>query len=771
MSTNKITKKTQDLFHVNVDNTYDKYINFKKNGKLFPIWILNNFKNFILDDINLNDENDPCVLTNNKSNKLYKYQIFISAYLSFRSPYKDILLYHGLGSGKTISAINIYNVLYNTTENITLFLLIKASLHDEPWLKDLKKWLLEEKQMNNINFIHYDAPNASDVFKKALLSSNINKQKLFIIEEAHNFIKNVYSNISKKVGKKALEIYNGIILEKKKNKDVRVVCLSGTPIIDTPFEIALLFNLLRLNIFPNTEDEFNNIFLSENNINPTKKNLFQRRIIGLVSYYAGSTPGHFATKKIIEVRVQMSEHQKYIYDYYDKIEKKKNNSINKSLSSSMYRSYTRQICNFAFPFISDTINGLNRPRPKSFKIDDLQINLINKGKINKIDKNIKQYIAATQKYIDALDNFFIESNEKDIKNKHTIHDDIEIFISQYKSNFDDFLTFSQHSLLFKNMFNSSHKMTRIIFTIFISPGPVMVYSNYVLMEGLEIFKIYLKNVKFTFYTENSNSKYKYVEFIGKNPSKIGLNLPDRKTMLSYFNAKTNKYGDDIKLILISPAGSEGITLNNVRQVHIMEPYWHDVRTEQIIGRAIRDCSHRDIPINERHVDVYKYISIYDSNIVTADQYIHDLAKNKNIMVSSFIDLLQEISIDCVLNKNHNKLTNKNCNCFQFEEQTFFNINPEPSYIENIYDDMKNDNGTNCVLSYTAKIKAIKILAIIRNDNNSKPQYYWYNNNTGVVYDFDIHYPIGKISKINGVPNKLNNDTYIIDDIIKIPHLY
>lgn len=768
-------KKSNNLFNINKDNINEKYIILKKNGKLFPTWIVDNFRNFILEEIKSDDKNDPCNINNKSDNILYKYQIFISAYLSTNSPYRDILLYHGLGSGKTISAINIFNVLYNYSNNYTLFLMIKASLHDEPWLKSLKKWLIEEKQVNNINFVHYDAPNASDVFKKSLLSSNVGKEKIFIIDEVHNFIKNVYSNISKKVGKKALEIYNGIILEKKKNKNVYVVCLSGTPMIDKPFEMALLFNLLRLNIFPNSEEEFNNIFLSGKNINLSRKNLFQRRIMGLVSYYAGNMPGYFATKKIFEVRVKMSEYQKYVYDHYDKIEKKKDsNRFSKNKSSSMYRSYTRQVCNFAFPKISDIIDGLNRPRPKQFKIDESQLSLLNKGKnkIDKIDKNIKQYLLATQKYIDELDNFFINLHNQDIKNKHTIFNDLDIYVSKYKSNFDDFLTFQDHSLLFKNMLNSSHKMTRIIFTIYNSPGPAMVYSNYVLMEGLEVFKIYLKNFNYSFYNDNLKTQFKYIEFTGKSTIKSDSKIPDRKTMLSYFNAKTNRYGEEIKLILISPAGSEGITLHNVRQVHIMEPYWHDIRTEQIIGRAIRVCSHRDIPINERHVDVYKYISYYDSNYETADEYIHNLAKEKNILVSSFTHLLKEISIDCILNRNHNKLVDNNCNCFQFEEQTLFNDVPEPSYIENIYDDMKNDNGTNSLSSYTVKIKAIKILAVTKiNDVLSKPQYYWYNNNTGVVYDFETHHQIGKISKNNGTPNKLNNDTYIIDIVISIPHLY
>ena len=61
--------------------------------------------------------------------------------------------------------------------------------------------------------------------------------------------------------------------------------------------------------------------------------------------------------------------------------------------------------------------------------------------------------------------------------------------------------------------------------------------------------------------------------------------------------------------MISPAGAEGIHLNNVRQVHLMEPYWHEVRMTQMIGRAIRQCSHKDIPNGRRVVIVYRYKSV------------------------------------------------------------------------------------------------------------------------------------------------------------------
>ena len=70
------------------------------------------------------------------------------------------------------------------------------------------------------------------------------KKNIYIIDEAHNFIKNVYNNITNKAGKRAQVIYDYIVQEKKDNDSTRVIMVSATPAVNTPFELALIFNLL-----------------------------------------------------------------------------------------------------------------------------------------------------------------------------------------------------------------------------------------------------------------------------------------------------------------------------------------------------------------------------------------------------------------------------------------------------------------------------------------------------------------------------------------------
>jgi superfamily II DNA or RNA helicase len=180
-----------------------------------------------------------------------------------------------------------------------------------------------------------------------------------------------------------------------------------------------------------------------------------------------------------------------------------------------------------------------------------------------------------------------------------------------------------------------------------SPGPVLIYSNFVLMEGIDILKIYLKYFGFdSFINKNSKDYFRYAEFHNS------ITTETRKESLKIEVDPINKHGKLIKIMLFSPAGAEGISLANIRQVHITEPYWNEVRVIQMIGRAIRQCSHKDLPKNERSVDVFLYLATRLGE-ETIDQYIWALAKQKNKMISEFETLLKESAVDCKLFYNRN----------------------------------------------------------------------------------------------------------------------
>ena len=112
----------------------------------------------------------------------------------------------------------------------------------------------------------------------------------------------------------------------------------------------------------------------------------------------------------------------------------------------------------------------------------------------------------------------------------------------------------------------------------------------------------------------------------------------------------NKTGNKVKVILITQAGSEGLDFKFIRQVHILEPWYNLSRIEQIIGRAVRNCSHKDLPLIERNVQIFLHGSeLVENSEEAADLYVYRLAEDKAIKIGEVTRILKEISVDCLLN--------------------------------------------------------------------------------------------------------------------------
>ena len=173
----------------------------------------------------------------------------------------------------------------------------------------------------------------------------------------------------------------------------------------------------------------------------------------------------------------------------------------------------------------------------------------------------------------------------------------------------------------------SPKIIEIMKKIEVGPYPIIVYSNF-LKNG-----IYILAVLF----EKANISYKTI---------TGYTSNDK------LNIIVNNYNDgQYKILMITSAGSESLDLKNTRQIHIMEPHWHDSRIYQVIGRAIRYRSHESLPKSERVVDIYHWISIFPNHIknMSADQYLIQLGKNK----TNLWNMYQNLIIDSSIEKNFN----------------------------------------------------------------------------------------------------------------------
>lgn len=770
------------------------------NGRVFQNWILKNFKKYKLPEIIRKEGEDPC--DEKLKKELTLYQKFVGQYVNYTAPFKELLIFHGVGSGKTVSAINIYNVLFNYSPKWNVFLLIPASLRDDPWLKDLKDWLTAKDRdirFRNIQFVHYDSPFADKDFLEKVKKKDASRDTIYIFDESHKFMVNVYNNISSQSGKRAQTIYDYIQREKMENNNTRIVLMSATPVVNQPYEWALIFNLLRPGSFPKSEAIFNQQYISSANyssINEETKNMFQRRILGLSSYYIGATPDKFANKVVHYKNILMSPYHEEVYNHFEEIEEQKEKmrlrmsrgKVGKDMST--FSSYTRQACNFVFPAINSEVAGQIRPRPGKFRIKVEDEVVVNEGrdeetlaKLRK-KKETSDYVKAINRYQSALMNYFQKIYDGDKKNKHTISDDIKEFRSQGSSFTKFWANSKKKSKLIQEMYKCGPKMLYIIFNTLKSAGPVLVYSNYVEMEGLSIFKIYLhffgflnfnddkeikgKNLAKEYGTNKekkfAKDKRRFMEFHGK------IDRDTRTKNKEVYNMKENFNGRIIKIILISPAGAEGLSLMSTRQVHIMEPYWNEVKIEQVIGRAIRICSHKYLPMEQRKVDVFRYKCIRKGGKETSDEKLEDISRKKNNLMLSFTEAVKEAAVDCELFKAHNMMGSK-YKCFKFNQDSLFENPIGPAYNTNPEFDIKINNGLNAKDSLSKRVKVRKISAIERQGEEifSKVKEYWLDDESRVVYDIDMDYPVGKLElDESGNINKKDKNTYILGDLINIP---
>jgi hypothetical protein len=276
--------------------------------------------------------------------------------------------------------------------------------------------------------------------------------------------------------------------------------------------------------------------------------MFQRRILGLVSYYKPILAGSYADKRVELINVEMSQYQTDIYNFYEEIEEKMEKQKRKKQTkggSDTYRVYTRQAANFVFPAINQWVTGEGRPRPGKFRISERDAEKINEGNDQKLklekgsDKflNVQKYVKAMDDYLTTLEEYFDKIAEEDKKNKYTIIDDLKKYHEKYKNNYDDFFNNeTQKSKLFTTLWTSSAKMVRIIFTIISCKGPVLVYTNYVLMEGLQVFKIYLRQFGFFSYKDGKSGVdgFRYTEFHGS------INKNERVINRDTYNKIENK---------------------------------------------------------------------------------------------------------------------------------------------------------------------------------------------------------------------------------------
>ena len=213
----------------------------------------------------------------------------------------------------------------------------------------------------------------------------------------------------------------------------------------------------------------------------------------------------------------------------------------------------------------------------------------------------------------------------------------------------------------------------------VSEGVILIYSQYI-DSGLIPMALALEEMGFTRYGQGVKPlfKNKPSEIVDVNTMKAPEDkkkyMPARYAMITGetrlspnndfevkgLTGEDNKDGNKVKVVLISKAGSEGIDFKFIRQVHILEPWYNMNRIEQIIGRAVRNFSHKDLPFEKRNVEIFMYGTILsDNKEEAADLYVYRVAEFKAIQIGKVTRVLKETAVDCIINHEQTNFTQEN----------------------------------------------------------------------------------------------------------------
>jgi hypothetical protein len=231
--------------------------------------------------------------------------------------------------------------------------------------------------------------------------------------------------------------------------------------------------------------------------------------------------------------------------------------------------------------------------------------------------------------------------------------------------------------------NYSSKIKCIIDKIYnadtdsVSKGIILIYSQYI-DSGLIPMALALEEMGFTRFGQQGikplfkNRPTEVVDVRTMKPPDDKKNfMPARYAMITGdlnlspnndfevkgLTGEDNKDGNKVKVVLISKAGSEGIDFKFIRQVHILDPWYNMNRIEQIIGRAVRNFSHKELPFEDRNVEIYMHGTILDKNIQEAvDLYVYRVAEFKAIQIGKVTRVLKETAVDCIINHDQTKFT-------------------------------------------------------------------------------------------------------------------
>ena len=539
----------------------------------------------------------------------------------------------------------------------------------------------------------------------------------------------------------------------------------------------------RYKALPDTLEGFNAQFIDTKSGEIKNENLLQRRILGLTSYFRSAReelmPSLDVDKDILIEEIPMSDYQFSVYEAARSKERsqEKRNATKKKMqantgvyseSTSTYRIFSRAFCNFVFP------KEIGRPMPKA--VQDIGDALSNPS----ADEDLLDIVTLDEK-VANIDGRYELDDADEIKKTEgksidsTYEARIQRAIGDLKTAGELYLsphgleTYSPKFLhVFNNIVSEENKGLHLVYSQFRTLEGIGIFSMVLAQNGFYHFKLKksgggwdiatpLENLgqpAFALYTGTEEVEEKEIlrNIFNGDWDNIPKNIAEK--LRAYGN--DNKMGDIIKVFMITSSGAEGITLKNTRFVHILEPYWHPVRVEQVIGRARRICSHQDLPQELRNVKVFMYLMTFSKEQLvpaamggmapkellnrdvskadkktpfTSDQALFEISTIKEEINKQILRSVKASSIDCALHARAGDKDNVVCVSFGAVSPKNFTTTPALT-IEKDFDKQRQQNLKR--ITWTARIVVLgKKKYAFKPEKGKK-------SNIGEVYDLDSY---------------------------------
>lgn len=629
--------------------------------------------------------NDKC---SDNSFSLTPNQKFLKGFLSPTTPYNGLLLFHGVGQGKTCTAISIAEQYHDIYHKKVLVILSSTLIENfRKQVFDIHKYDINRHFSNQCTGLKY--PNMileREKLDPETLEKKINK----LINDRYQFMgyqqlanlmtnirekieenENDKTRIEKKYNERLSEIFSNrmVVMDEAHNirnptetgkkqislafmtllkyvKGVKLVLLTATPMFNHAKEIIWTLNLLLTND-KRPAIKTSMVFDEKGILTEQGKNVLRKAARGYISYMRGENPFTFPFRLYPSINGDKNLVTKYpTKDIYGKKITKENQIKNleiigsqmSSMQQNVYDSYKKKV-----EFSDNSIESHDNEDIDNDEIDvedeeinnELQVTLQISNIVYPAPEDLRKRYGSS-----GLESCFnITDNGKHSYKKDTL------------TKYGQFLQFDKIS-------KYAPKIKNIIEKVVHSKGIVFVYSRYY-SSGIIPLALALEHAGFQKYGRNTNiGRNLEVNdlFNGKKPKYIIISRrkdlsPNNDDEIAACKSANNTSGDIIKVVIVSKVGTEGIDFKRIREIHILDPWFNLNRAEQIIGRGVRYCSHIDLPKTLRNVTIFFHACLYNDEEESIDLRTYRLAEQKQKQIVAVEQVLKLSSIDCNLNKD------------------------------------------------------------------------------------------------------------------------